>query len=196
MQRLIAVRAVQFFRNREDKSRHGTIFADELKHIVSSQFYKAYATILGKGNANILSTIQTIGDLVDIPANLNATAVSKAIFDNSAIKWFYRTKDRDTVDWIVNAEGTKTVNSSRLNIERNMELSETSLSSRTLIEEDFPYIHPNQVLHLPDACAVIIGVGIAKIVFTSPIKVKKQSLTPNYLGEEQTLELSEEDDLL
>lgn len=186
MQRLIAVRAVQFFRNRNDKSRHGTIFADELKHVLSSQFYKAFATIIGAGNANILATIQTKGDLVDIPVNLNPEAVSKTIFDNCAIKWFYRTKDNDTVEWIINSEGTKTYNSVRQNTERNMELSETSSSSRTLVEEELPYLHRNQILHLPDACAVIIGIGLAKIAFVSPVRVKKETLYPAYLPQEDT----------
>lgn len=186
MQRLIAVRAVQFFRNRKDKSRHGTIFADELKHVLSSQFYKSFATILGAGNANILATIQTKGDLVDIPANLNPIAVSKTIFDNCAIKWFYRTKDNDTVEWIINSEGTKTFNSVRQNTERNMELAETSSSSRTLVEEEVSYIHRNQILHLPDACAVIIGIGLAKIAFISPVRVKLEKLTPIYLQSTDT----------
>jgi hypothetical protein len=197
MQRLIAVRAVQFFRNRKDKSRHGTIFADELKHVLSSQFYKSFATILGAGNANILATIQTKGDLVDIPANLNPIAVSKTIFDNCAIKWFYRTKDQDTVEWIINSEGTKTFNSVRQDTERNMELAETSSSSRTLVEEEVSYIHRNQILHLPDACAVIIGIGLAKIAFISPVRVKLEKLTPVYLQSTDTSILeSAGDDLL
>lgn len=181
IQRMIAYRAVQFFRNRKDKCHHGVIFADELKHLISGPFYKAFGTILGAGNANIIAAIQSKGDLEDIPQNLNPRAVSKTIFDNTNLKWCYRTHDPETVDWITQMEGTCVISKERHNVERNMQLAETSNSERTIIKEEVNFLHRNQIYHLPNACAVLIGQGIAQIAYTSPIIVKKQVLEPTHI---------------
>lgn len=183
IQRMFAYRAVQFFRNRKNKSHHGTIFADELKHLISGPFYKAFGTILGAGNCNIIAAIQSKGDLEDIPQNLNPRAVSKTIFDNTNLKWCYRTHDPETVEWICEMEGSQVITRERHKVERNMQLAETSSAERSISKEETSYLHRNQIFHLPNACAVLIGHGIAQIAYTSPIKVKKELLEPTHIQE-------------
>ncbi len=183
IQRMFAYRAVQFFRNRTDKGHHGTIFADELKHLISGPFYKAFGTILGAGNANIIAAIQSKGDLEDIPQNLNPRAVSKTIFDNTNLKWCYRTHDPETVEWICKMEGTQVITKERHAVERNMQLAETSNAERSISKEETGYLHRNQIFHLPNSCAVLIGHGIAQIAYTSPIKVKKEPIEPTHVQE-------------
>lgn len=197
MQRIFAQRAVQILRNRTDKSRHATIFADELKHVLSGPFYKNFGTILGAANANILAAIQSKGDLEDIPQNLNPRAVAKTIFDNTNLKWCYRTNDPETVDWIVQMEGTKVISKERHTVERNAQLAETTSSERSVMQEEAPYLHQNHVKHLPNNCAVLLGYGVAKIAYTSPIKVPFEVIQPTHIqGEPEKFKRSLGDELL
>lgn len=181
IQRMFAYRAVQWLRNRNDKSRHATVFADELKFLVSGPFYKSFGTILGSGNANIIAAIQSTKDLTDIPQSLNPEAVSQVVFDNCNLKWIYRTHHPETVDWVVAMEGTKVVSRERLKVERNMQLAETTSSERSLAEEEVSFLHRNHVLHLPNRCAIMIGFGIAKFAYTSPVKVEFEVIQPTHV---------------
>lgn len=181
IQRMFAYRAVQWLRNRNDKTRHATIFADELKHLISGPFYKSFGTILGSGNANIIAAIQSTKDLTDIPQSLNPEAVSQVVFDNCNLKWVYRTHHPQTVDWVVAMEGSKVISKERHKVERNMQLAETTSSERSVSEEEVSYLHRNHVLHLPNSCAIMIGHGIAQFAYTSPVKVAFEQIQPTHV---------------
>ena len=69
----------------------------------------------------------------------------------------------------------------RETVERNMQLSETASSERSITKEEVSFLHRNHVLHLPNSCAILLGFGLAKIAYTSPIKVKKEPLQPTHI---------------
>lgn len=151
------------------KARHVAFFLDELKYLLSRAAIEALGAIRDK-RAHVLVAHQTLGDLEDCGKDLSAKAVIGAVVENCAIKLAYQARDPDTALWLSRLSGTILVDDETRTIESNLGLTEKQ-SQRTLRQAERPLIDINQLLMLPNRTAVLFGVGYARFIYTSPIKV-------------------------
>lgn len=155
--------------------RHVTVFLDELKHVLSKSVTNAFGAIRDF-NANLIVAHQARGDLEDVGKDLNPKSVVGAVEINTGIKLLHRAIDPDTKRWISQMSGTiqadTTNQSNTTGVGRN--------ASRTIHQgkEEQPLISENEVAHLPNKTAVLIGTGLARVVKTAYIAVDTTESLP------------------
>jgi hypothetical protein len=176
LQRMVAIRIIQILRARGNQHPHATILFDEFSCLVSAPTVLSLKTIVGKGNANILLCHQSLGDLRDVPRDLDPEAVASQVIGNTKIRWLYGTSDPDTVEWICRLEGTKVVRRERGKSERNNQGAELVKAERYTDEVEIPFLHPNDIFHLPEGKAVVVGLGLARFANAAPIKTVERSI--------------------
>lgn len=173
-------------------ARHVALFLDEFKYVLSRPAIEALGAIRDK-RAHVLVAHQTLGDLEDCGKDLSAQAVIGAVVENCAIKLAYKARDPDTALWLSKLSGTILVDDETRTIERNIGLTEKQ-AQRTLRQAERALIDINQLLMLPKRTAVLFGVGHARFIYTSPIrvdltafKIEPEGETVQQLAGEQTL---------
>lgn len=173
LQRIFLLACMQFIEARErDSARHIAIFMDEFKYVLSRPALEALGAIRDK-RAHVMVAHQSLGDLQDCGGDLTPEAVIGGVVENCAIKLAYQVRDPDTAEWLSRLSGTILVDDETRIIERNIGLTETQTAQRTLRQAERPLVDTNQLLMLPERCAVLFGIGPAKFIFTSPIPVTK-----------------------
>ena len=156
------------------KARHVCLFLDEFKYLISRPTLEALGAIRDKG-AHVMIAHQSLGDLRDCPADLDADSVVASVNENCAIKLSYSVKDPDTAEWLARMSGTILVDDETRQVKTNVGLTETRDGERTLRQAERQLVDTNMLHALPERCAVLYGAGLAQFFFTSPIQVTKSS---------------------
>ena len=172
LQKMLFVRLIQLIERSRERKRHCSIFLDEFKYLLSLPALNALGTIRDKG-CNILLAHQSLGDFASCGADLREQSVRATVLDTTPVKWLYRPADYATATWISNQTGEILVSTQNMQAERNIELSESLSSSRSVGETTRNLIDVNTVLSLPKACAVCIGAGLPKLAFAEAMRVAK-----------------------
>lgn len=162
-------------------ARHVALFLDEFKYVLSRPAIEALGAIRDK-RAHVLVAHQTLGDLEDCGQDLSAQAVIGAVVENCAIKLAYKARDPDTALWLSKLSGTILVDDETRTIERNLGLTEKQ-AQRTLRQAERALIDINQLLMLPKRTAALFGVGHARFIYTSPIRVDPAAFPMEVHGE-------------
>lgn len=190
LQRIFLLSAMQCIESRERESaRHVAIFMDEFKYVLSRPALEALGAIRDK-RAHVLVAHQSLGDLQDCGGDLTPEAAIGGVVENCGIKLAYQVRDPDTAEWLSRLSGTILVDDETRVIERNLGLTETQTGQRTLRQAERPLVDTNQLLMLPERCAVLYGVGPASFIFTSPVSVAKEELAIVPVGERVATDLA------
>ena len=175
LQRIFVLSMIQQIEVRERESaRHVCLFMDEFKYLISRPSLEALGAIRDK-RAHVIIAHQSLGDLRDCPADLDADSVVASVNENCAIKLAYMVKDPDTADWLARMSGLILVDDEIRQVKTNAGLTETRNGERTLRQAERNLIDTNMLQALPERCAVLFGAGLAKFFFTSPIMVNKST---------------------
>lgn len=176
LQRIFVLSMIQFIESRERESaRHVCLFMNEFKYLISRPSLEALGAIRDK-RAHVIIAHQSLGDLRDCPADLDADSVVASVNENCAIKLAYMVQDPDTADWLARMSGLILVDDEIRQVKTNAGLTETRNGERTLRQAERNLIDTNMLQALPERCAVLFGAGLAKFFFTSPILVNKNSV--------------------
>jgi type IV secretory pathway TraG/TraD family ATPase VirD4 len=154
--KMLLIRLVQLIENRTDKSRHGTIFLDELKFMNCSFFMNSISTLRDK-NANYIIAHQSLVDLKQSDSHLSEDTCARTIVDNCTIRWIYQCQDFETATWVSTLCGLQSTFQPSTYSKSNPLFAEIQNLDKqsTLIEE--PVIHSNYVQYMPDYWAVCVG---------------------------------------
>ena len=180
LQRIFVLSMIQIIEKRDrDNARHVCLFLDEFKYLISRQALEALGAIRDK-RAHVIIAHQSLGDLRDCPADLDPETVVSSVNENCAIKISYAVKDPDTADWLARMSGQILVDDEIRQVKTNIGLAERNENQRSLRQAERPLVDTNMLQALPERCAVLYGVGLAKFFFTAPIPVIKQeaAVTP------------------
>lgn len=175
MQRLFLLRLMQLAKKRAgaaEGSRLIRVFADEFTVHISRPFLVALAASAG-WHMSVILAFQTIGDLADCPADLTAESVKAKVWENCALKLLYAVRDSDTAEWLARSTGTIQVDDETRRVDRNLALSESVATDRTLRQSEAHLVDVNMLLGLPKGCGVLFGTAVLpEFCYTSPIAAK------------------------
>lgn len=180
LQRIFVLSVMQHIESRDrDTARYVCIFMDEFKYLISRPALEALGAIRDK-RAHVMIAHQSLGDLRDCPADLDAESVIASVNENCAIKLAYKVKDPDTALWLARMSGTILVDDEIRQVKTNAGLTETRDGERTLRQAERPLIDTNMLHALPERCAALYGIGETQLCFTSPVQVtkSKRATTP------------------
>lgn len=173
LQRMLVLSVLQHVEARDrEMARHVCLFLDEFKYLISRPALEALGAIRDK-RAHVAIAHQSLGDMRECGADLDPAAVLASVNENCAIKVSYAVKDPDTADWLARMSGQILVDDETRQVKTNLGLAETRENGRALRQAERPLVDTNMLQALPERCAVIYGVGLAKFFFTSPIPVTK-----------------------
>lgn len=169
-QRMLLVRLVQIAESRDrvrGSNRPICVILDELKYHISRPAIEALGAARDKG-LHIVMAHQSQADLKDCPQDLNGEAVQGAVFENSTIKLIYRAEMPETAKTFADKSCTILVDDEIRTIERSLSMAESVSSERKVSQSETTLIDMNRLLTLPKRSGVLFGVGLAKLVHTSP----------------------------
>lgn len=177
MQRLFLLRLMQLAKNRaaiaSEPARVIRVFADEFTVHISRPFLVSLAASAGWRMCVILA-FQTLGDLADCPADLTAEAVKAKVWENCALKLLYAVRDSDTAEWLARSTGIIQVDDEMRRVDRNLALSESLATDRSLRQSETYLIDVNMLLGLPKGCGVLFGASpLPEFCYTSPMPVER-----------------------
>lgn len=183
MQRMILLRLLFLAKNRtviDVEPRTISVFADEFKVHISRPFMTSLGASAGWGLHTILA-FQSLQDLADCPADLNADMVRGAVMENCSIQISYAIKDPDTALWLSSSTGTILVDDESRTVQKNVALTETVHSERRISQSERAYVDTNMYMNLPKSCGVLAMPGqLARFCYTSPPKTTRSeaAITP------------------
>ena len=175
MQRMLLVKIIQLCEERDrayGKPRPVCAILDEAKYHISKPFLESLGAARDKG-LHVILAHQSLADLRDCPADLNAEAVVGAVMENCALKIIYRVEDPLTAEWMARKSGRIQVDDEVRRVTKNSALSETLNPERQIRQAERFYIDENMILNLHKSQAVVFGNGLPSFVSTSPMEVKK-----------------------
>jgi hypothetical protein len=172
LQKILLIAVMQHIEGRpRSNARHVCLFLDEFKYLISRPALELLGAIRDK-KAHAILAHQSLGDLRDCPADLDPDSVVASVNENTALKIAYSVRDPDTADWLARMSGQILVDDEIRQVKTNIGLAETRENGRSLRQAERPLVDTNMLQSLPDRCAVLYGVGIARFFFTSPIRVQ------------------------
>jgi hypothetical protein len=175
-QKALALRVIQLIENRgERQNKHAWLLLDEFRFIASDQTVKALATIRDK-KATMLLSVQTRDDVLSIPG-VDGQEARTVVEVNCRLKWIYQVDDRESAKWAAGLTGSILAGKERVEVQRNEIGSEVSAGDRHIDQIERFLVDENQMQNLPEGCALMIGDGQAKLVYTSPIITEKHSFS-------------------
>ncbi|MDD5298218.1 MAG: type IV secretory system conjugative DNA transfer family protein [Rhodocyclaceae bacterium] len=185
-QKMILLRLLFLAKNRDQtmQNRTITVMADEFKVHISRPFMISLGASAGWGLHCILA-FQSLQDLSDCPADLDAESVKGSVMENCAVQISYAIKDPDTAEWLSKSTGTVLVDDEIRKIEKNIVLSETFEDERSVRMAERYYIDTNMFMNLPKACGVLsIPGSLARFCYTSPVRAERTqaAITPEPLA--------------
>jgi hypothetical protein len=177
MQRLFLLRLMQLAKRRiafaGEPARVIRVFADEFTVHISRPFLVSLAASAGWRMCVILA-FQTLGDLADCPADLTAEAVKAKVWENCALKLLYAVRDSDTAEWLARSTGIIQVDDEMRRVDRNLALSESLATDRSLRQSETYLIDVNMLLGLPKGCGVLFGAAtLPEFCYTSPMPAER-----------------------
>jgi hypothetical protein len=176
-QRMLMIRLVQLCekRDRMQKNRSVCVFLDELKYHLSKPAMEIFGAARDKG-LHALVAHQSLADLRDVPADLDADAVVGSVIENTAIKLIYRLQDPDTAEWIAKRSGTKLVDEEVRRVGRNLAQSEILDDERMIRQAETYFVDTNMLMNLPERVAVLFSDVLPQFIGTSPVPIEKSRL--------------------
>lgn len=174
-QKMLLVRLVQIAESRDrikGNIRPICVVLDELKYHISRPAIEALGAARDKG-LHVVMAHQSIADLKDCPQDLNADAVEGAVLENSTIKLIYRVEMPETAKTFAEKSGSILVDDEVRTVDRSLSLAESVSDERKLSQSETTLIDMNRFLTFPKRSGVLFGVGLAKIVNTSPYIANK-----------------------
>lgn len=178
LQKMLLISIMQTIESRpRAEARHVCLFLDEFKYLISRPALELLGAIRDK-RAHAIIAHQSLGDLRDCPADLDPEAVVASVNENTAIKIAYAVRDPDTADWLARMSGLILIDDEVRQVRTNIGLAETRENGRALRQAERPLIDTNMLQSLPERCAALYGVGLARFFFTSPIRVREDSCGP------------------
>lgn len=180
MQRLFLLRLMQLAKKRiayaGEPARVIRVFADEFTVHISRPFLVSLAASAGWRMCVILA-FQTLGDLADCPADLTAEAVKAKVWENCALKLLYAVRDSDTAEWLARSTGIIQVDDEMRRVDRNLALSESLATERSLRQSETYLIDVNMLLGLPKGCGVLFGASVLpEFCYTSPMPAERLAI--------------------
>jgi hypothetical protein len=86
----------------------------------------------------------------------------------------YAVRDSDTAEWLARSTGIIQVDDETRRVDRNLALSESVATDRTLRQSETYLIDVNMLLGLPKGCGVLFGTAaLPEFCYTSPIQVRR-----------------------
>ena len=173
-QRMLMIRLVQICekRDRMQKQRSVCVFLDELKYHLSKPAMEIFGAARDKG-LHALIAHQSLADLRDVPADLDADAVVGSVIENTALKIIYKLQDPDTAEWLARRSGTKLVDEETRRIGRNVAQAEILDDDRTIRQAETYFVDTNMLMNLPKRVAVFFSEELPQFMGTSPVSVEK-----------------------
>lgn len=158
----------------EEEQNHVEIMLDELKFILTERVSQALGSIRNKGGSIILN-FQSEGDLVNLDdTTLDGKAIQQQINANTAIKICHRTMDNENNNNMSTLTGTVIKESRSSALETNQKMVAISQTKEAYANQHKEGLYTeNDFLSLPKRAAILIGVGIAKRIYTAPPKANK-----------------------
>lgn len=193
MQRMLLVKLIQLAERRDRNAgapRQVCIVLDEMKYHISRPALEALGAARDKG-VHLVLAHQSLADLRDCPADLNAGAVAGAVMENGKIKIVYRVQDPDTAEWLAKKSGKIQADDETRKVTRGAGFVEKIDPERSIMQTETYFVDTNQILNLHDFQAVLYGAGLPQFIHTSPIKVQKKNLSPTVVAGAK-LELAKE----
>lgn len=170
LQKMLLVRIVQLIsaRRRNIEQRHITIFADEIRYLMSKKLGDVLGSVRDKG-CNVILAHQSLDDLQT--GDVSSPAV---VIDNTGLRWLYRSTTEEMATWIAGQTGKIVVNKTTRHIEENATGGKISRTEHLVAQIERQKIDINMVQHLPNGVAVVVGAGPARLAFTSPVPVSQK----------------------
>lgn len=175
MQRMLLIKIIQLCEERDrtiSKPRPVVAFLDEAKYHISKPFMEGLGAARDKG-LSVVVAHQSLQDLRDCPADLNADAVQGAVMENCRLKLVYKAEDPKTAKWLAEKSGRIQVDDEMRRVSRNAAMSEVIDDQRTIRQAERFLIDENMIMNLAYGQAVVFGNGLPDFVSTSPIPVEK-----------------------
>ncbi|WP_318479610.1 type IV secretory system conjugative DNA transfer family protein [Photobacterium leiognathi] len=178
-QKMILIRLLQLAEMRDrinSKPRPIAIFLDELKYHISKAAMEGLGAARDKG-VHMLLAHQSVADLRDCPADLNADAVVGAVVENTKFKLVYKLQDPETAKWVAAMSGTILVDDETRIAETTTALSEIIDDKRTIRQAERNYVDSNMLMFLPPFVSYIFtATDTPRPSLIAPIKVNKTDL--------------------
>jgi len=175
IQKMLLVRLIQLAEARDrilGDVKPICVILDELKYHLSRTALEALGAARDKG-LHVVMAHQSIADLKDCPKDLEPDAVVGAVFENTKIKLVYRVEMPETAEIFAEKSGTILIDNETRSIERSLSLAESVTNERRVTQGETNLIEKNEFLTLPKRCGILFGVGLPKMVYTSPYQAKK-----------------------
>lgn len=184
-QRMLMIRLVQLCekRDRLKQQRSVCVFLDELKYHLSKPAMEIFGAARDKG-LHALVAHQSLSDLRDVPADLDADSVVGSVIENTAIKIIYKLQDPDTAEWIARRSGIKLVDEETRTVDKNIALSEIVDGERKIKQSETYLIDTNMLMNLPKNVAVFFSDELPSFICTSPVTTEKmkEAITPIFIN--------------
>lgn len=161
-------------RNRMGVTKHVNFFLDEFKYMICRTSVNALGTIRDK-NAHIILAHQTLGDLERVSMGVDANEV-KTIVKNAPMKWIYKITDIESAEWVSSLTGKAIVENERQHTSPELGGYEIVSTSKEVHTDTDYLIETNVIQTLPKFCAVLVGVDLAKLVYSSPLTITKSEI--------------------
>lgn len=135
---------------------------------MSKKLGDVLGSVRDKG-CNLILAHQSLDDLKtgDVPS-------PAVVIDNTGLRWLYRSTTEDMAQWIAGQTGKILVNKSSQKIEKNAVGGQVGRNETYMSQVERQKIDVNMVQHLPNGVAVVVGVGPARLAFSSPVPVSEK----------------------
>lgn len=175
VQRMVLARIVQLASERDnnlEEPKQVCVILDEFSFQISKIFGDSLKVIRDKGLHFILAH-QSITDLTNVPANMDAQAFAGAVMSNCSLKFTYRAVDFETAKYFSQLSGEILAEDETRHVEKMLSLTDRVNGDKQIRQTERNLFDVNTMLLLPQKTGILFGNGIAKISSVYPLKVDK-----------------------
>ena len=200
VQRMLLARIVQLASDRDNSlemPKQVCVILDEFSFQISKIFGDSLKVIRDKGLHFILAH-QSITDLTNVPANMDAQAFAGSVMSNCSLKFMYRAVDFETAKYFSDFSGEILVDDEARYVEKTLSLTDRVTAEKQIRQTERNLFDVNTMLLLPPRTGIFYGNGIAKLSTVYPIQVKKSADSKKIISfdDPQILEKTELDNPL
>ncbi|NBV87873.1 MAG: type IV secretory system conjugative DNA transfer family protein, partial [Verrucomicrobia bacterium] len=177
VQKMLFARCAQIIIARDEfrEWSHVSVMLDEIKYLLSKYVLNALGTLRSR-DCNLLLAHQSLGDFGQCGQDLPADFVKTTVLDNTPIRWFYRAASQESAQWAAGQTGEIRVDVERRRASREAGNVEHISGDSFIQKEARPLFDVNTLQHLPDGFAVMTGLGVARLAFSSPLRVERREI--------------------
>ncbi|OTG79214.1 type IV secretory system conjugative DNA transfer family protein [Acinetobacter sp. ANC 4648] len=177
VQRMLLDRIVQIVSERDNNlemPKQVCVILDEFSFQISKIFGDSLKVIRDKGLHFILAH-QSITDLTNVPANMDAQAFAGSVMSNCSLKFMYRAVDFETAKYFSDFSGEILVDDEARYVEKTLSLTDRVTAEKQIRQTERNLFDVNTMLLLPPKTGIFYGNGIARVSSVYPIKVEKNA---------------------